>query len=206
MTTPRRRRERAFSLVELLVALAVIGLLASLLFPVFGAARRRGHETQCTSHLRQLGLAVAIYSSDFDGKRPRHFSALRQPYLTDARLLTCAADGDVDQGGWMGVLTNHLYPALGPRLEQPQSYGDFGLLESDHRWRWLQRQSGRPGYAVCLLHGTRVGQSRTPPWFEGRTLRLCFDGSVAVRQVSHRPRTFNPWQALCDQDAPPDWQ
>lgn len=70
---PTRRPDpdrAAFTLVELLVVLALIGLLASLLLPALGKARARARNIACVSNLRQLGLAVRSYAEDHDGRLP----------------------------------------------------------------------------------------------------------------------------------------
>ncbi len=51
-------RRAGFTVLELLVAVAIIGILAGLLLPALGAARETARRTQCTSHLRQVGLAL----------------------------------------------------------------------------------------------------------------------------------------------------
>lgn len=66
MNFPRR----AFTLVEILVALAVVGILAAILFPVLGRARARAHTSTCTSNLRQINKALSLYTSDYDGFYP----------------------------------------------------------------------------------------------------------------------------------------
>ena len=64
-------RHHTYTLVEILVVLGVIGLLAALAFPAFNAVRRRSYGTVCVSNLKQLGLAVNLYTQDYDGMFPR---------------------------------------------------------------------------------------------------------------------------------------
>ncbi len=59
-------KRRAFTLIELLVVVAIISLLAAILLPVFASVRAKGRQTVCTSNLRQIGLAIALYAQDAD--------------------------------------------------------------------------------------------------------------------------------------------
>ena len=80
---PRYRRvftsggSSAFSLIELLVVVAVISLLTALLLPAFARAREQARKTACLSNLRQIGTALSLYTQDYDGGYPN----TGDPYL-----------------------------------------------------------------------------------------------------------------------------
>jgi prepilin-type N-terminal cleavage/methylation domain-containing protein len=52
------QKRRAFTLIELLVVIVIIGILAVILFPVFGRARENTRRASCQSNLKQIGLAT----------------------------------------------------------------------------------------------------------------------------------------------------
>jgi prepilin-type N-terminal cleavage/methylation domain-containing protein/prepilin-type processing-associated H-X9-DG protein len=69
-------RRRGFTLLELLVVMAIIAVLASLLMPVIQQARETARKTQCTNNLRQIGLAIhsfhdAKYKLPSSGRPPQ---------------------------------------------------------------------------------------------------------------------------------------
>lgn len=71
MSKMRGRGKGAFTLVELLVVIAVVTLLSAIILPVLWGARNRAYVAQCKAHLQQIGQAIRLYTEDWDGFLPR---------------------------------------------------------------------------------------------------------------------------------------
>lgn len=67
-------RQDAFTLVEMLVVIAVIGILASLLMPALGRALESARGTYCANNLRQVGFGVSLYvSANNESLPPKYY-------------------------------------------------------------------------------------------------------------------------------------
>lgn len=85
------RSDRSLSLIELLIVVTLIALLVSLLFPALMQAREDARKASCKLNLRQLGIALMMYVSDYDESFPndgnpylwwgRYWRWLLMPYL-----------------------------------------------------------------------------------------------------------------------------
>lgn len=61
-----RRNNKAFTLVELLVVISILGVLATIGLVVFGSAQIRGRDTERKSDLKQIASALEIYYNDYE--------------------------------------------------------------------------------------------------------------------------------------------
>src|SRR5690348_13949507 len=98
----RKMKEvRGFTLVEVLVVIAVVALLVTMLFPVFSRARENARRSACASNLKQIGLGLQMYCQDHDGRYPSPASSATtygwaqtiQPYLKNAQIFQCPSEG-----------------------------------------------------------------------------------------------------------------
>jgi len=65
--------KRAFTLIELLVVIAIIAILAAILFPVFAQAKQAAKKSADLSNVKQISLAVLMYTNDYDDLFPRGY-------------------------------------------------------------------------------------------------------------------------------------
>lgn len=64
------KRNKGFTLIELMTVIAIIGLLAAMLMPIYNKAKQKTHNTVCRNNLQQMGVMMSIYLNEFDGIYP----------------------------------------------------------------------------------------------------------------------------------------
>lgn len=87
---PPVRSRHAFTLVEMLVVVAIIAVLAGMLIPTVGLVKRMANDLKCGSQLQQLGAAIEVFKQHNDDRFPSHLlgSQVGTPTLeTDTSVL-----------------------------------------------------------------------------------------------------------------------
>lgn len=66
----KKLNKKGFTLIELMIVIAIIAILAAILVPNFVKARAQGQLTACKSNLKNIGTAAEMYSADHNGRYP----------------------------------------------------------------------------------------------------------------------------------------
>ncbi len=191
------RKNRGFTLVELLVVIAIIVVLVAILYPVFQSVRERARETQCIANLNSIAVAVKAYRQDF-GRYPtppyysesaqRYFggiSALFPSYITDTEALICPSDRTVD--GIVDAAKSRVYSTYNGVVESadpdtPASW-HFRTVEVHRVEDSSQTLSGparvynyfgygQEGYDVFNFNDFPYASGPTPQFLSNQGLRL----------------------------------
>ena len=186
----------AFTLVEILVVIAILATLAGLLFPVFARARNMAKRTNCVSNLKQIGLAFQMYERDADELAPR-LSRITPTYLSDARLFICPTDAARGQIEGNDRLEGNLYLASGVSYEyvplwseaQEQNWYQSAPNFGEGKWGDMTPLVG------CMWHWAKTfnpNQNGNSASARGWQLYLTRGGSVRKTRVEDSIDEFSP--------------
>lgn len=166
------RQQQGFTLIEILVVIAIIAILAAILFPVFARARENARRASCLSNVKQIGLASLQYAQDYDGRLVPStgaegfsfywFQGL-EPYLKSQQIFFCPSDS-IDS---LSATTPLSYDNL--------SYG------------WNH-------YGLCFYFGTRGPID--PPYTQGGMPLAAIDDpseTVMLGDSGHGTTVNSPW-------------
>ena len=157
---PSRRSRVAFTLVEMLVVMAIIALLISLMSPVLQRALMSARSTQCASNLGSIGLAVSQAASDNNNTYPEINQAASDPYPPGS-----GAKDLYDTLSPYGITSNTLQCPVDVAQGAQSSYKSYG---SSYEWDPIldDGNPANPLVYVSPMNAIPVNDTR---------VHLCFD-------------------------------
>ncbi len=200
----QRRRKRlvaaatkrtAFTLVELLVVMAIISLLAAMLLPALSNARLTAQQASCMNNQKQIGAAIMLYTNDHNGLLP-DISGNATAHLTlnnGYSWGSAGVNGDEKSVGWW-LLAGKRY--LGPN--QYENYEDRGGYtgEGDALYRCPSRRHGTwPILGAGSYTNLRELSDYAMGWIKDDTQNPPYPGSP---ELSRFP-TYKLWTATMSQ-------
>ncbi len=156
--TRTRCAHHGFTLIELIVVIAIMAILTAILFPVFAQAREKARQTLCSSNIRQTSVASIPYAPDYDETLIR---------LTRFTWLS-GAQGYDESWDWPKMLEPYMKnrqvygcPSIGPEWKQYRadpslgfwydiSYNGYGFNECLNPFLWTDQQGNISRRPVSL--------------------------------------------------------
>ncbi|HBC88162.1 MAG TPA: hypothetical protein DCZ94_14525 [Lentisphaeria bacterium] len=190
--------KRRFTLIELLIVIAIIAILAGLLLPALKTAKEMARETICRSNLKQIGLAFLMYEGDNSGWIPIHaFPSRIQNYITSQteslsvrpmEVLKCPSD------------PNHRLNRPGNRFLSYKINGGQILAVDVAEEAFLRMRVYGKGPFENIIH---ILDSHTNP-YPAYTFYTNQDTTGAPLHYVQHYRSGNMWH--CEHGKYPDWK
>ncbi len=142
------RQPKAFTLIELLVVIAIIAILAAILFPVFAQAREKARTASDLSNVRQISMAILMYTQDWDER-------------------TCKTHHDLEEGETIANLYTYAMP-LQPYIKSTAIFRDPSLNDTPTIFPYPVTLANWMAYRTDYLingffaHGVFIGQFSQP--------------------------------------------
>ena len=134
MNRHARQTSFAFTLIELLVVITIIGILAAMLFPVFGRIRGSAEKASCLNNLHQIGLALQQYIQEYD--------TLPGPLYVGQGAGYYWTSGNSPGGG---ALASYLAPYLSLQRTNKWQRADIFVCPGWRRYAPSQSNTNNPG-------------------------------------------------------------
>lgn len=187
---PLAQRSAAFSLVEILVSVAIIAVLFSLALPVFRGVQQRARITQSMHNLREIGIVAQLYANENDGAYPVVFNG---PTWSDI-LWSYLNPGGKVPGLGVALKGTIFYSPLQEK-DSTRSYGMNLTLEKNYSSRRYQQLPN--GSKIALFGDTAISSTLSTTQINlrnaGRAGVVFVDGHVDLLSKQQIPSKDDPF-------------
>ena len=124
-----------FTLVEMLVVMAIIAILMAMLLPSISKAKAKANQTSCLNNMRQLNLAATMYASDHEEEYPARRSPTNawphklKPYFVNWKIIACPSD----RVGIVGLLADESDPKRSYLINGFNDYHKVNLSPAEYK-------------------------------------------------------------------------
>lgn len=119
-------RKTRFTLIELLIVIAIIAMLAAMLMPALQSAKNQSRAIACLNNLKQTGVCLTLYATDFNGWLPTTYSDVTGKTWSDT-LYT--------QGYLQNAKNILVCPSVSPWKFAGSFASTYGIWAYDYGWR-----------------------------------------------------------------------
>ena len=194
----RYSNRSALTLVEVLVVVAIVGLVAALVFPVYSQARRQGHTADAIAKTRQVVAGLLLYKEDFGAWPDNHvWEAVKSGHLKPEVMLVRGDPQPEGLAQWIGECERF---ATRPIPGVKNSFESVFYSKGTQKQVYLRllAEKGETNPALVAYRGLSDWQFPGPPecfyaiaGYQGRVVRGRADGSVKVEPFFHRDKSGN---------------